>query len=247
MVSQLKEMVQKLKNDGMFINHFHILPADLEAIKKVEDALGYRLDESITSFYSECGGVQLIWTHKENLEFEDLAQVLNSNKALKSNWAFLDYYNYDGVIMIPSIKEVFLTDWKKMIYWDDTEGEVEFAGKTYQEPDFSKQLKPFDWFSNYYDVTFFLDKNSNPCLIMGDDHMACYTDSRRITVSVYLEFLLKTRGAINARPSLFSKYAGHKYPVITQNDIEKLPEIDFGKYMGEDGIEIPFGENFWSD
>ena len=62
---QFHQMIKHLEEQGMFINHVWVNPpASEEDIAEVENTLGYKLDTSITSFFRECNGVQLLWTSK---------------------------------------------------------------------------------------------------------------------------------------------------------------------------------------
>ena len=244
-----KEMVESLKaNSHIHINHFLMLDANLNNIVEVENKLGYELDQNIKDFYSECGGIQLVWTHKANSHYEALKQFNENNQQLDYEWGYIDYCGYDGSIMIPPIQEVFLSEWYDVIYFDFTIEDrrtIVFDGNEYIEPDFSKRIKPFDRYSQYHDMAFFLDGTSNPKLILGDDHQACYTDSRLITFTDYMKFLIYSKGATEARSNFFSKYNGHALDTVNATQIDSLPPIDFSTYV-DDRLFMPFEGNYWS-
>lgn len=244
------KMVDFLKKQGMFINHFWVNPPTSETeILEVENALGYKLDHSITDFFKECNGVQLLWTHPENGYFEKMQRFSNSREFI--SYGFTDDYSFDGAILIEPIKDVFLQDWYDHIYFDFTirdKREVIFANKTYIEPDFSKRIKPFDMYDSFNEHAFFLDGSSNPSVIMGDDYQACFTDSYLMNFSDYLEFILYHYASVQARREFFGKYNGHTYPFKTIADFGEYPQINLEKFdTGNNHLIVPFEKKFWSE
>jgi hypothetical protein len=229
-LQQFHYVIKHLEKQGMFINHFWVNPpASEEEIAEVENTLGYKLDTSITSFFRECNGVQLLWTHPNNKYLDKLKQFTNSKEFI--SYGITDDYRFDGAILIEPIKETFLSDWYDHIYFDFTienKEEINFAGTTYIEPDFSKRIKPFDLFDSFFDVSFFLNGISKPNLILGSDYHADYLSSKIISFDNYLFLLLKTSGSLKARVDLLDFYNGHKDKPITTTDIEGL---DPGYYL----------------
>lgn len=217
-------MIKHLEEQGMFINHVWVNPpASEEDIAEVENALGYQLDDSITNFFRECNGIQLLWTHPNNKYLDKLKQFTNSKEFI--SYGITDDYRFDGAILIEPIKETFLNDWYDHIYFDFTienKEEINFADTTYIEPDFSKRIKPFDLFDSFWDVSFFLDGTANPPLILGVDYHADYLYSKKISFDNYLAFLLKTYAAVKARQDVLELPDGHKEQPIMLSDIEEL-------------------------
>jgi hypothetical protein len=247
-IDKLNQIVKNLEKDGLIVAHFAILDPVNKDVEEVQKTLGCQLDESIIDFYHACNGVQLLWYHKDNTKIQKELDFLksNNNQPLDSQWclsALGSSHSFDGAIMIAPIKEALLADWYDFIYFDFTindKNQVNFAGKEYIEPDFSKRIKPFDIYSVYNDMAFFLDGTSNPAVLMGDDQMACYTDSLLTNFTTYLDFLCYSRGLVQARRNLFSKYMGHHSAPITLDSIAILPDIDFKNYDSDSGISIPF-------
>jgi len=221
-------------------------PASEEQLLAIEQALGFPLDETIKNFYRQTNGLQLRWIMKANPSFDSEAHQF---QAAPVDWmyAHFDYWPEDGSILLWPIDEVFSYDWKEFIYFDwmnDADTET-FAGQTYGLLSFSKKIKPFDIFSKELDMAFFMDGTSNPPVIMGD---TCYTDSFITSFASYLEFLLYTKGIIEARDEFYSKYNGHKKGVL-QTDasyFEELPPIELATYnLEERTFELPFTKNFY--
>jgi hypothetical protein len=223
-LQQFHYVIKHLEKQGMFINHFWVNPpASEEDIAEVENTLGYKLDTSITSFFRECNGIQLLWTHPNNKYFDKLNQFTNSKEFI--SYGITDDYRFDGAILIEPIKETFLNDWYDHTYFDFTienKEEIIFAGTTYIEPDFSKRIKPFDLFDSFWDVSFFLDGTANPPLILGVDYHADYLYSKKISFDNYLAFLLKTYAAVKARQDVLEFPYGHKEQPIMISEIEEL-------------------------
>jgi hypothetical protein len=223
-LEQFHKMTKHLEEQGMYINHVWVNPpASEEDIAEVENILGYKLDTSITSFFRECNGVQLLWSHPNNKYLDKLKQFTNSKEFI--SYGITDDYRFDGAILSEPIKETFLSDWYDHTYFDFTienKEEINFAGTTYIEPDFSKRIKPFDLFDSFWDVSFFLDGTANPPLILGVDYHADYLYSKKICFDHYLAFLLKTYAAIKARQDVLEFPDGHKQQPIMLSDIEEL-------------------------
>jgi hypothetical protein len=230
---QFYQMIKHLEKQGMFINHIWVNPPTSEEdIAEVENTLGYKLDTSITNFFRECNGVQLLWTHPNNKYLDKLKQFTNSKEFI--SYGITDDYRFDGAILIEPIKDTFLSDWYDHIYFDFTienKEEINFAGTTYIEPDFCKRIKPFDLFDSFWDVSFFLDGTANPPLILGVDYHADYLYSKKICFDNYLAFLLKTYAAVKARQDVLELPDGHKEQPIHFNEIETVVQERYLKYL----------------
>lgn len=250
-LEHLYPMIDFLKaQEQLFVYHFWVNPPNEQKILETEKILGYELAPEIVDFYKECNGFQLVWVHKQNKHIKDTSKWKQEYKPLQQSTIFYNMVT-DGVINISSIEDAFLIDWYDHIYFDFTienADEQEFLGKTYIEPDFSKRIKPFDLYSEFHDMAFFLDGSSNPPIVMGDDYQACYTDSLVTHFQVYLDFLLYSYGTLNARSDFFGKYHGFKNPPITSEMIKTLPPLDFNNYdIERNELNMPFEKKFWGD
>ncbi len=232
-LARFSKMVEDLQNHPKVqVTHFHLFPpATDKQILFVEEKLGYSLDENIKSFYQQTNGLQLLWIYKTNEQFDE-SKHISHTQTLDFNRQYFNYYPEDGAVMIRPIEQVFLSDWKEQIYFDfmSNDNQETFMGNIYGELEFSQKIKPFDSFNKYYDMAFFLDGSSNPPVILGDDHQACYTDSKVTDFASYLEFILANKGAIYRRKGFYSEYAGHKKnPIETPHSFftkDKILDID---------------------
>lgn len=250
-LERLYPMIDLLKTqEQVFLYHFWVNPPNEQKILNTEKELGYELAPEIVDFYKECNGFQLVWVHKQNKYIKDTSKWKETHQSLSESTIFYNMAT-DGVINISSIEDAFLTNWYNHIYFDFTienAEEQDFLGKTYIEPDFSKRIKPFDLYSEYHDMAFFLDGSSNPPIIMGDDYQACYTDSYVIYFQAYLDFLLYSYGTCHARSNFFGKYHGFEKPPVTSETIKLLPPLDLKNYDTErNELKLPFEKQFWSD
>lgn len=216
---QLNEVVDQLRSTPEIeVIHYAVLPPDAEAITEVEAELGYQLDSSITDFYKECGGVQLLWLNKKNESFDKIkAQIDGFKKPLDEFTYFGQNMPPDGCIMIPGIKTVFLKDPEVDVSEDEFEDYEMLADWE------NLVIQPFDMFGHSKDVAFVLNQNANPPLLLGSDNQACYTDSYVIYFKEYLELLLKVKGARSRSKFLdMDSNDGIDGLVVQSEDIENV-------------------------
>ena len=221
-IKKLNDVVDELKsNPAIFVAHYQILPADLEAIDKVEKALGYKLADSITNFYKECGGIQLLWLNEYNDDFDKVKENFISDGPL-DDWFIKGNrvdFSPEGCIWIPSIETVFWTNWSEngiVFEIDDFDASI-----TKNFKDFKIQI--FDWFSTFNDVAFLINGTSNPPLVLGDDNQATYRDSHFIDFDLYLELLLKSKGDVDIRADFLNKYSNDSIEgFVKAEDIENI-------------------------
>ncbi len=201
-ISKLNKVVEELKsNPQIYVAHYKVFEPNIEAIERVEEELGYKLDDSITGFYKECGGIQLIWLDENNESLEKVKEGLENENL--NDWYFLgqnNTFDSNGCIWIPSIESVFLTPFDEFDF--DTEEFDESITNGFDDV----KIKLFDWFSSFNDVAFVLNGTSSPYLVMGDDNQATYYDSHFISLENYLNLLINTKGEKVKRTSFLSIY-----------------------------------------
>jgi hypothetical protein len=203
-ITKINKVVAELKqNPQIHVAHFQILPAQAESIAKVETALGYALDSSITDFYKACGGVQLLWVHEDNEQFYRVKAAPVSDTPLDDWYIKGEHINFnpDGAIWIPNIDTVFLHDWTQEGL-EASADEFEDAVTLNYE---GFKIQVLDWFAAFYDVAFLINGTSNPPLVLGEDNQACYTDSKTTTFEKYLKLIIKTKGDISNRVDAFKE------------------------------------------
>ncbi|MBE9232467.1 SMI1/KNR4 family protein [Cuspidothrix issatschenkoi LEGE 03284] len=213
-------------------------PTTNELLTTVEERLGASLAEPIRNFYTEANGLRLYWKIKSGLTDEDLDSIED------------EYDDYDiGVpddeenveeeypfaqINLISLDDCILNlNWHNKIIYDELSSEdeeVEFAGKNYSERDFERRLKPFDLFSSYACMAFFLEEGiGNPKILRLSSHYVEWDNSRITDFASYLEMLLATRGIVEAREKIYNSYRGDREsPLVTLHNYwtqEHIPKL----------------------
>lgn len=218
-IEKLNAVVDELKaTPEIDVIHYAVLPPDVDAITAVETELGYQLDSSITDFYNECGGIQLLWLHRKNDAFDKIkSQIDGFKKPLDAFTYFGQNMPPDGVIMIPGIETTFLKHPEVSVSEDEFE---EYEMLTDWE---NLVIQPVDLFGHSKDVAFILNKTSNPPMLLGSDNQACYTDSYVIYFKEYLDLLLKLKGARSRSKFLdLDSHDSIEGIVIKSGDIENM-------------------------
>lgn len=186
-------------------------PVRVQEIEKIEQQIGFKLDETIKQFYSETNGLQLRWILMSNEDFDAAVHVF-SEVILAWDCAMVDYRPEDGCIMILPIESIFEANFDHIK--PSIAEVISIADTTYTLPDFYKKIKPFDQFSYYCDMAFFVDKDNQQRVLMGDEQHLCYTDSHLTNFESYLEFLLATKGVCQKRKQFYGHYQGYKLPLV---------------------------------
>lgn len=222
-ISKLNTVVEHLKsNPAIHVAHYLVLPPDLDAIKEVEEKLGYSLDDSITDFYKECGGIQLLWLYKDNEEFDfkkehienEVAYLTSKNQILEFFTVFegeLSLYHTsdviadeiipDGVILIPPIKMTFLDqnyNGNSDEYGIDSDSFEQYG--IFENVDEIK-IRRFDMFDVCVNTVFVLDGKPYPAMLTAYDKYE-FDSSAIIYFKEYLTLLLESAG---------NKKRGHRF------------------------------------
>ncbi len=215
---RLERMLETLEShpDIQVVWSYVAPPASPATIASVEAKYG-ALDPAITRFYSQCDGFAFLWFAKSNESFDPKKHKRRTSRPKQSDIGG-DYHNADGAAFIHPIKDTFVTaDWKDRYYfdWMSNDDKQRFAKRDYPLLDFSKSIRIFDSFSMYNMAAFITAADrTNPPVVLGDDHGACWTDSKRTDFDSYIETVLATYGSIEARRRLFLTYEGHKKPPL---------------------------------
>ncbi|WP_125170047.1 hypothetical protein [Leptospira perolatii] len=227
MVSELK------KTEEVNVFTYHLAPPELGIVEEMERYLGFSLDASIRNFFTDCGGIQLRWHHRENEYFQnDYLKDQDENALLESNplpWEHSQAcgtvhegwweneigpggdHGEDGKIMIGPLS--LMT--KKIDYsilcgegpeaFEETETTLGNTGQSFKEAFFRTHLRFLDWFSSYYQMAFFTgNQNPNLEVVLGNDYCASFYEWYVTDFASYLEFLIYSRGLVHARPCFYS-------------------------------------------
>lgn len=190
-------------------------PASEVKIERVEKSIGATLHPAIRNFYLQCDGASVVWMYKDNPEghrFEIWGP--NNGFALENDGIA------EGNIHIFPILDTFLTnDWKGHLYFPGAD--YNSRPETFMDKEgltilsFSQRLRVFDYFNFYNMTAFYVEPGEgNPPVLMGDDHGACFTDSKVTDFESYIEMILANKGAVTARRKYLGQYNGHKQGML---------------------------------
>lgn len=186
-------------------------PVRVQDIEKIEKQLGFKIDQAIKQFYQETNGLQLRWILRSNEDFKENVHKF-SEAVLDWDYATVEYRPEDGCILFLPIEKVFDTDSE---YIKPNVSEVVLIeDASYTLTDFYKKIKPFDQFSHYCNMAFFINKKGQQQVLMGDEQHLCYTDSRLSNFESYLEFLLATKGVCQKRKQFYGHYQGYSLALL---------------------------------
>jgi hypothetical protein len=213
-------------------------PASDEIMTLVEERLGVPLSDPIRTFYQETNGLRLYWKIKPGLTDEELDVIEEEyddyDIGVPDEEEDTDDENPFAHINFLSIEDCIINrDWRGKIIYDEItsdEETVNFSGVTYQEKTFQNQLKPFDLFSSYACMAFFLEEGvSDPKILRLSGHYAEWDNSKVTNFKSYMEMLFVTRGIVDARGEIYSEYRGDRKPLlITNSDYwneENIPKL----------------------
>ena len=218
------------------VTHFYVAPPaskdDLAALDELTDS---ELDPAITSFYREMNGFQLRWLADGHRDFASVGETVTTKTRSFLVGEFADT-NPTGQINIHALKDGLLSSQSvyKEHYWFDWMKEekepIEPAGKSYPLLTFAKSIRELDGWSHYYPVVFVLAHgDSNPAIVMGNDHGASWTDSCVTDFATYIEALIRLRGTAKSRRGLFAgskNYDGHRRSPLTVADLPVAASLD---------------------
>jgi uncharacterized protein YjbI with pentapeptide repeats len=197
---------------------YHSFPAvDPTKVSKAEQLLGQPLDRKIKEFYRETNGLQLRWIFENN---EDLDERVHQWKTKAEHWNYAKdaFRAEDGVIFILPFEAVFIDPIDHGLDILGGQEEIEFMNDRQDLLAFYQKIRPFDAFSSYCNMAFYMDGTAKPPLLMGDEHCSNYTDSRLTDFESYLEFLLATKGLCRKRKSFYGQYQGHELAALLTDE-----------------------------
>lgn len=151
---------------------------------------------SILTFFRQTNGLQLYADRRDREDFEDAFKPVGpkfDKKAKDAMSRFSENYQLSIGLHIPTLSEVFLSDYEDQLWFDhmDDEETTQFGRKTFPLLSFSKSLRTLDHHNGYYPIGFALiDQPGNPRVGLGDDYGAAW-DSKVTDFETYLTTVLK--------------------------------------------------------
>lgn len=215
-LKRFKEMVEEISKDETFeIVEFKIMPPISKIdLKKIEYTIGAAFSASIRSFYLETNGLHLRWRINPLLNRELTKQLKKKSSDYSIVIAETEYDAFTRINLLPLYESIIKRDWKESRGEDSVN--ISFNGQNYKYADFRKKIKPFDLFSLENCMAFFIEPgNGEPLIMMLTDFYTEWSNSRLTNFESYLEFLLSTRGIVEAREKIFADLNGNlKKPLV---------------------------------
>lgn len=237
-IERFKSMVDGIKADPLLeVMEFNVnQPATKEVLTAAAEKLGAFLAQPIRDFYVEANGMKLHWRIKQDLPAKKVEEI---SEKYDDYWIELpedEDIPFAQIYLLPLEDCLLHRTWPQFVTEKEDEKFV-FEGKTYSFNDFGRQLKPFDLFSTYYCMSFFLEEGvGNPKALLLSDHYIEWDNSRITDFGSYMEMLLATRGIVRARKEVYGEYRGdEKPPLITGSDYwrgKRIPKLFRKKKRG---------------
>ncbi len=190
-----------------------VRPPDAAAIARVESHLGMKLPASIRGFYQQLNGASLQWRFRSDLPDAVKEQVRSEFQALAP--APDSLFQIAGNIQLLAVEDAFINEEYALPQNEEVVGTFDFDGKTYSDNEFSRMLRPFDVFEEFFCMAIVVQPGvADWKLMLLSDYWIEYDHSRVTWLDGYLEFLIATWGIRMARVKTFSKYRGDLEPPV---------------------------------
>lgn len=223
--SMLNDVVQTTIDDYEFEeNHEAIDEIKYDFEKK------FKFNNYIRAFYKISNGLNIVW--HSNLHSSDLENISKKNENIGSFFSATsgedERADFEGFCALIPL-QAFIDPYKYSI-----ESDFDYTG--YNE-DLNKeeglQMCFLDYFNYYNDTAVVLSKDdSNPTIILGEDHSASYNDLTYCDFVIYMEFLLATFFSVEHRSSEL-KFPNDRTEALHQflKEFEKSETKDYTKVI----------------
>ncbi|MBL8916642.1 MAG: WGR domain-containing protein [Archangium sp.] len=214
-VARFDAMVEKLKKKSSIkqLAYFKHEPVTEKEIIEVETKLGVPLHQSILTFFRQTNGIQFYAEDTEHEEYEetDFKPLTGKydKKAKDQMSRFSENFQIAHGLSIPTLKEVFLSDFEGILWFDhqDDENQAQFGRKSFPELSFHKSLRVLDEHNGYYVIAFALiDQPANPRIGLGDDHGVGWDSTKTVDFETYMNTVIKNEASTEKMTRFFSKY-----------------------------------------
>ena len=242
-MDRLDDYVRTLRQDpALKVGYWRNLPASAAHMDKLAKSWGVeRFSDDLRNLYQQADGFVLYWVDTRHPEFKDMWRGGLAWDALERptspehpgaklnalSTRDMETFPYDmgGACWLLPSAEVFKLSGG---YFDfaygvlDEDEETEAYGRTFVGEQLERAIRVFDVASQYYPVGLFMERGqSSPPVLTGDDHGACWTDSRHMTFEDYLESLLHQHFRLAVRGELVMGY--NPNAVETQPRLPPIP------------------------
>ncbi|MCB9741223.1 MAG: SMI1/KNR4 family protein [Alphaproteobacteria bacterium] len=214
-VARYEAMVDALSRDPSvrIVNDLVKPPLSEEAIAALEARWGGRLSPALRNLYLQTDGIVLRWIFTNSEHFDNFEHRLQPGEQGFN----ADEGRCDGALRIGSLEELLFRSWEGEFVFDfmTNEQTEDFAGEIWGQRSFHEALRVFDTFNHYNMAALVLRPGeAEGPVILGDDHGACWTDSRRVGFETYMEGQIKSLARVQTRRDVLGVYAGHQQPLV---------------------------------
>lgn len=182
---------------------------ELEAL---EAKYNCQLDDTIRRFYTQTNGLQLRWMFKDNPAYRTDKYPPFHRSTAPVGWDYTaeSFGKENGCALLLPLEEVLRNVVSPNVYQED----ITLGNKSYSTIDFHTCIRPFDNFSYYCNMAFFLPKGQSPLVLLGDEVGTCFKDSRWTSFATYLDFILASKAFGRRRKEFFGLTEGYKKGII---------------------------------
>jgi len=205
-----KELARHSKIE--LLGYHTFAPLTKQELEALEAKYNCQLDDTIRHFYTQTNGLQLRWMFKDNPAYHPNKYPPFHRSIAPVGWNYTEehFEKEDGCVLLLPLEEVLRNVVSPNVYQED----IIIQNKNYATVDFHACIRPFDNFSYYCNMAFFLQEGQDPLLLLGDEIGTCFEDSRWTTFGTYLDFILASKAFGRRRKEFFGTTQGYKKPVI---------------------------------
>lgn len=226
-LARFEAMVAELEASPQvhLVNAYAGMPMEEAEIEALERQWGGRLGPALRNLYRQADGLTLLWISEDNPNYN---RYKHRRRFGRVSWS--DFYDdqgaCDGALCLLPLRDVLLRSWydHHVFDWMNDETRETFGGEDWGQLELAKALRIFDYF-NFFNAAAMVMRPGEPegPVVLGDDHCACWTDSRRVSFEAYMEGQLASYARVQTRRSVMITLFGHREPVGRAWPAEPLP------------------------
>lgn len=204
-LERFRAMVEELwGHPDVVVTHFSEFPPVTErTILRTQHEFGAEIPEEFLKFYQRSNGMQLRWLYRGDAHFEKGMNAGMAYTGLSYESVYRDNGMVAGCINLQPLQKVFghNADWEGIVHFESSDnGHERWDGTSYPTGEFRRSLRPIDYYHFYYSVLVLtIDKSRDLPLLTSSGYFKNLHQIQIDGFSGYLEFLLESRGLIEAR------------------------------------------------
>lgn len=195
--------------------------ASEETIQSINKRIGFEMPREISHFFKQTNGLHFKWS----ISIDNTTMSMASLNKMFSPYLIEipeDSGNPLAEISIINVEEIFSKD-----YFSFTETTIHsFAGVELPLSELSIRIKPFDFFSEFAAMAFYIDYESKSIqTLMLDSHYDDWYSSRICPFEFYMDMIIKSFGLVESRRTVYYQSQGHRLNTLTLEDIIQMDFI----------------------